>query len=904
MNSDTSAFGNTNEIIAQSKNLFELLDDPSLNEKLRELEYDWTTRGLDPTSPVTDVLRELGYLDEDAPTPRASRLGELFISRLLINFELGEISDRKLGNLSEKYTNFHVLSSGKNSIIIKAEHRFLGSRVVLKLLRPGASKDITKSLRLLARLPRNSAIVLPQDFLRTKVSDVFGKDVELDCLVFPFVEGITFRKFLQHRNHHLNSQIAMSYVRQVAGALRELESLGAYHGDLHDENILIEASSSAGIRFRIVDISFDSMGSLPLETCKDNDVRKFKQLLWRLLAKQRASTPKMSLRKYIGTQNWLKIEKILSEPTNSFKLICSEFKNDDDYSAYLRKKSSFIERAFEAPISFRLQRYEEITDPRVAVELFVPFDQLIKKIKEFGNVYVSGNRGSGKSTYLASLAYLPGANSSVVDHNETFGVYFPCRQGEFRALEGRANWDAELTRELTASILFIKIVRRTIETIASGVTSKELQAPADLHRLREFVSQYVPEPGIISVETELQSELDNLVATAVRVEMDEIASLQNATVGLGPRGPQKLIEFFEILRESFPELASARFHLLFDDAGSPYIPENVQAAINDLILTSNPLFCVKLSAEKLTFEFRSSSGKILEVGQDYLEHDISQILFIGAQGSSGLPSRELEQYFRRIVEQRLLHFRYQSSDITDYLGDRQLSAEQLQDLLANQSRQAHYAGWTTVWNIADRTPRNLLELVSEIFVVSEIKREESPRVASAKAQDRAIRTISDKRLESLSQISGTIEIDGQRISLGRQLFETTTAIGSTFRKYLSDEKNKRRKRQYLAIERNDLAPLKDEADLVLRKLITFGIVDAGRSGYARDDKLRKPFYVLNRIYCPAFSIGYQRDMHLRLSTGKLELLLTRPAQFARFGTKRLQLDQDNPPDLFNYRGLD
>ena len=900
MNTDSSFQSDMNGIIARSADLLTLVSDPAIGARLLELGYDWETGEFDRAAPIVDLLRRHGYVEE-APAGDVTAMGRLFLSRLLIHFDVSSFGDEVMGSLAEKYDSFRIISSGKNSIVAEARHRLLGTRVVLKIVRPGAAADIQHSMRMLSGLHAASAIVAPQDFLEVVAKDALGKTVRLHCLVFPFIEGISFREFLQQTNHYLNSQVAISFARQVGRALAELEELGAYHGDLHDGNILVDQHAKGGLRFRIVDISFGAMGSLPFEVCRNNDLANYKQHIWRLLRAQRASVSNMSIRKYIGTRHYLKIMDVLSPDAASFAAVCRALQDDGRYATYVIAKEAFVTEKFETPVSFRLQRYEEIIDPSVAVELFVPFEQLMEKIRDFGNIYVSGNRGSGKSTYLASLTFFPNAASEVVDFRQTFGVYFPCRQGEFAPLATRDDWSDALDCRLTTGVMVIKIIRRTLEIIAAGVAAKEFREPTQLSALRQLLGQFVPAPGIVSVEADIQTELENLVSTMVRVEMDEVARIRDAFVGPGQREPRILMQFFSSVRDAFPDLSSTRFHLLFDDAGTPYVPSNVQKVINDLMLSSNPLFCVKLSAEKLTFDFTSSNGKALEIGQDYVEHDISQILFIGSAGSGGLARSDLERYFRRIVEQRLIHFQYQSSDISDYLGEQQMSAERLQELLARQERGAYYAGWTTVWNIADRTPRNLLEIVSEIFVVSNIDRRDAPRVAAARDQDRAIRTISEKRLESLSQISGTIIIDGRRVSLGRRLFETTSALGSTFRKYLRAEAEKRRKRQYLAIERNDLAELSPDAETVLRRLITFGVLDAGKSGFARDDVLKKPFYVLNRIYCPAFSIGYQRDAHLRLSKGKLEMLLVSPAEFAKQGTSRLRGGDDRLPDLFDYR---
>ena len=878
----------TNAIISRSASLFELVSRNDIGALLSELNYDWQRNTLNPNAVIARELRNHEFLIQHGAETGVNRLGLLFIGRLLLHFDPALRGTKIFGSLIEKYDEFRVLAAGKNSIVVLARHKVLGSKVVLKLVRPGASEDIAGSMARLSKLRPGTAIVLPIDFIQVQTTDALEKPVTIDCLVFPFAQGITFKQFLVQKNHHLNSQVVISFARQVSEALRELEKIDAYHGDLHEENILVDQYAADGIRFKIVDISFGAMGSLPLEICRNNDLASFKQHLWRILGVQKSFMPMMSLRKYIGTRNYLRIMRVLSPAVMTFADVCQALTSDAEYKDYLGDKQDFITEHFESPVSFRLQRYEEITDQTIAVRLFVPFEALMDKISDFSNIYVSGNRGSGKSTYLASLAYFPHADASVVDAEEIFGIYFPCRQGEFRPLYSRPTWDAETERRTITNVLVTKIVRRTLETLGAGVSAGKLAYPSSLSKLKNFVADFVASPGIVSVEHDIQTELDNFVATMVRVEMEEVARLtrvgQLETVA---RDGRALLEFFEVVRATFGELASTRFHLLFDDAGIPYVPRNVQRNICDLMLTSNSVFCVKLSAEKLTYEFQSSDGKVLENGQDYFEHDISQILFIGP-GPGGLNPDILERYFRRIVEQRLAYFQYKSTTITDYLGDNQLSPDKLLKLLALSRKDAHYCGWTTVWNIADRTPRNLLEIVSEIFSVGNIDNTSPPRLVPKRDQNRAIRTISEKRLDSLSQISGSVVVAGKDVSLGRHLFVTTAAIGSTFRKYLRSEATRQRPRQHLAIERNDIGELTPEAEEILRRLITFGVLDGSRAGYARDDEVKKPFYVLNRIYCPAFAIGYRRDEHLRLSKGKLELLLLDPQRFIREGTKRLR----------------
>jgi|GEM_PF-2843901 len=895
---DLSSSTGSNELIAASRDIFELISDPELPRRLADLDYDWDTNRFDPAADLVPLLVSRGYADENSE--RLTRTGLLFLSRLLLHFSPS--IDNADTSLDEKFAHFELIAAGKNAIVFKAINRFLNTPVVLKIVRPGASTNIRYALLTLSEIPRDTALVLPIDYIDARIKDVLGRELTVSCLVFPFIEGKTLRDFLKQQNHSLNSQVAFVFATQMATALAELERVGAYHGDLHEQNILVDETSPAGLTFRIVDISFDSMGSTPGEICRNNDLIRFKQHIWRILAAQRASLPMLSIRKYLGTRSYIRLSKSLSNTTTSFEDVCRILKSDQEFNAFVSEREHFLNERFSSPISFRLQRYEEITDPIVAAKLFVPFEELMTKIKAFGNIYVSGNRGSGKSTYLAALAFFSETGRALVDFEEIFGIYFPCRQGEFKPLASRPEWAAKLDREIIARLMIVKIVRTTLQAVAAGFASGKLTEPSDVRQLRAFISRFVPAPGIVSVLRDVQSEIDNLVSTMVRVEMAQIAELPQATTQSPEAADFRLLlEFYNLLRGAIPQLSRTQFHLLFDDAGAPYVPRNVQAIMSELMLLSNPLFCLKVSAEKLSFAFCSADNKQLELGQDYLEHDISQVLFIGSDRSN-LRRNVLENYFHRIVQERLQYFGYESADIVDYLGDNQISSKELLSRLANGRKDAYYCGWTTVWNVADRTPRNLLEIVSEIFAAGEIERTTKPHVVPMMEQNRAIRTISEKRLDSLSQISGAIRIMGTEVSLGRKLFEVTTAIGSTFRKYLRSDRDKPFKRQHLAIERNDLGELNSEAERILQSLITFGVLDASKLEYSRDDKARKPIYVLNRIYCPIFGIGYRRDTHLRLSRGKLELLLLAPGEFLTRGTTRLsQLSEGSESNLFTYR---
>jgi hypothetical protein len=75
---------------------------------------------------------------------------------------------------------------------------------------------------------------------------------------------------------------------------------------------------------------------------------------------------------------------------------------------------------------------------------------------------------------------------------------------------------------------------------------------------------------------------------------------------------------------------------------------------------------------------------------------------------------------------------------------------------------------------------------------------------------------------------------------------------------------------------------------VLQLLVRYGVFDDSGQSVAFDDGQKKPIYVFNRVFCPAFAISFRRDAHLRLSTDKFEMYLLDPAKFAKTGTAFLQ----------------
>ena len=896
----SSTIDNINEVIEERSDLVDFLLSDEAEDAFRELNIDWSTGNINDSCTAYSLLEKEGLIEGSL----LSQKGILFLSRLCIDLEE---CFKPGSNISDKYSIKSVIKIGKNSATFLATHKILLNEVVLKAIRPGASTNIIEALRLLSHEDLDSHIVTPVDYLSLDVRDIYDGKLSVHCVIFPYIKGDTLRQFLSSNSRPINAHTVVSFIKQVGVALESLERLDAYHGDLHEDNIIVNCSSSNVLKFNVIDVSYDTMGSLNSSVCHDNDLTFFRQHLWRILSVQQGYLEKMSIRKHLGSKAFGIISNVMSSSVTSFKDIVALIEQNGEHKKYVEAKERFLKDKFSPPSFFKLQRYEEITDPTIAIELFVPFQELMDKVRGFANIFVAGNRGSGKSTYLAALGFFPKATNNYVVFKNTFGVYFPCRMGEFRLLSPELYQNRNFDSSRLKQVLIIKIVRRTLEILAEATEYERLNEPLDYSVLKLSLENITRGNELLNLDRAIVSEIRNFTSTLTRFEMKEIDELYKKSEfeKTEPVISEKdLLNFFQAVRTTYHELANTQFHLLFDDAGQPHLPVEVQNILNDLILSSNPIYCIKFSAEKLTYSLKSTTDKVIENGHDYFEYDISAILFLGA-ATTGLNQAELEKHFRAIVNKRLEHFSYSSDDIVDYLGDDEIKNEQLINSLATGRRNAYYFGWSLVWKIADRTPRNLLELVGEIFAAAEISKTSEPEKISARIQNRAIRIISEKRLHSLNHVSGVARCGGRELSIGRLLFAVTSSLGSVFRIYLRDERGKKRKRQTLAIERNETIPLDPEAQNILDKMITYGVLDDTKLDYARDDRVKKPIYVLNRIFCPAFGISPQRDNHLRLSKVKFEELLLEPSLFLKQGTKKLRVSGESVsviPNLFS--GLD
>jgi tRNA A-37 threonylcarbamoyl transferase component Bud32 len=844
---------------------------------------------------VVELLEKVSGLPtaDHSLTPSGLRL----LGRLQIDLE----SAARSSLLAERFQILDVIGKGSSSVALKAVNKRVGRTVVLKVLRPVRPEPVEAAIEKLGTLDGIPHLVAPIDSYVIDTTSSAEDAVRLYCIVFPFISAITLDEYLRNRAP-VTPFFFEAFIRQVGGVLEELEARAMPHGDLHGANILV-SSEDPSLEFTVIDPS-PGIGEASPYSREMSDFAWFKEHLANALLVLQRHLPSISIQKHFGPRLFAAINRILQADTMAFREVLQLLEVNPRYKQWLREREAFVASKFKQPRPLGLLRWEEIADPAQAVELFEPYPELFRRVRGFGNSLVVGARGSGKSTYLAALAYFPGAKKRLVDLSEVFGVLFSCRQGEFKQISSDfIRFDAK-SRVAVKHVFALKVIRRLLATLALASELGEVTSAGDMKALYEFVRRYMPKDvSIARVSTSPTAAVCNLAAGVVRWEELEIKRLfagfdASTDIARSHLDEASLLEFCELVRDLFPTLSTTQFYFLFDDAGDPNIPREAQHVLNDLVTSSNAVYCVKLSAERYSYDLRDSVGRTLEETHDFTSFDISS-----AYATEGGHNRSaIKQYLAQIMKRRLEYWNYPAIDIAVYLGDQMKPGKEMipvRDLirrLAYGRKSAYYAGWEVVWQLADKTPRSLIELVSEIFAHAGVRPRErgaerpiQASVISAMIQDRGIRAVSSRRLRALEFIPGETTVRGEKTPLGKHLYLCASSFGTVSHRYLTGHrKESGRLDERLAIERNDTSLLHEEARHVLQLLVRYGIFDDSALNVAFDDGQKKPVYVFNRIFCPAFSISFRRDAHLRLSARKFEMYLLQPAQFVEYGTDFLR----------------
>ena len=589
----SSSLDRPNLLLERFKEVLKILSEhPEIVDTLR---VNWSTAHISAAPTVIEAfLRENAFAEGGGINFKATSTGLTLLSKLLVDFS--QFVDRELG---ERYFSEARLAEGSESVTFHGKHKVLGGKVCLKILRPGRVPSAKESLAKLGSIRSTEVLVLPTDVFPLKGFDIHGSEFETLGVVSPFIELPTFAQFVAVEKP-ISPYFILEFIKSIASALDALEQRGLCHGDLHQGNILCGKKPDNSVDIRIIDVT-GSYFATSAFVSYDTDFKAFQAHLRTILMLLPVS--RLSLQKHLGAQTYELIRYILNNPELRFCDVLRVISNNEPHKLYLERKTDFLRTRFQrrGNSELSLLRYEEMIDPRQALELFEPYRELFVDLSAFGNAILYGHRGSGKSSYLASLAYFPGTKKSFVEARQTFGIFFACRQGEFKQFTA-ALLPFDRNIELTIKhILILKIIRKAIGILRDGAEREEVEGAGPARELSRFLAEYVPSGVTLSVTGGIATELQNLHASLLRNEIEEIDYLFDRRIVHHSHRlltEIDLINFFKTVRDRFAEFSATRFFILMDDAGAPNIPTETQRVLNELIRCTNSVFCIKVSDRK------------------------------------------------------------------------------------------------------------------------------------------------------------------------------------------------------------------------------------------------------------------------------------------------------------------
>lgn len=780
------------------------------------------------------------------------------------------------------------LGSGSTSITFKATKEKTDSSVVIKIFKPGILDHVNfgEKIRTIQPLASVSHLVIPQDYGEFKWNKINLKYIEIK-----YIKGDSLGQFLKENRNVDLEETLRNFIKEVAGALKIVQDKGFTHGDLHDNNILmVEDELYKGrsiFHFEVIDfIGINS--NQKFRQYELTDLEYFKENLFKIIRKYATTSSGKIDRKKLKERLFYVYENLVENKYNTF----------DDVIKGLSEKLPEREKfQYEPPFTYLIFETYDVNNP-LWLKRFELESTIYEYFIDFRPLICSGPRGCGKTIYLRSLSFVPKLIKEAEEDQDVknklayfkgiFGIYFACRQGEFKAFSKKCYEFTFETQLFLKHILILKILRRAISLIGEAYSEKVFTSEPKVELILDFLSQYLTKK-LTMTSTSREKPFKELMSTLRNEEgfcIDMIGKKEKYPPRSKLLQENILIEFFQTIKKAVSELLDVKFYVIFDDLSEPQVNLEMQEILNCLIACHNEVYCCKFSTDKYAYTFQDMYGKALQVPHDYTYRDISNV-------------ENYAKYLERIINRQLEIGGY-TKQIKDYLDKLPYSHKELINLLSKREYdKVKYSGWNLIVQLSSWSVRDGL-VICEAILKQYGGREKHNKLKEGK--DKISVSIQDKTIRKYSN-----EVYGYLINIeyvGKEIFDVVRNFGEISRGYLRREitKEKDRKHEVISIERRDNKKLSDEGEDLLRKLIRHSVfIDRGHS-FSREQIGRVEKFTLHRKYTPELKTTYREREHLRLSKDQLEEFLLRPDQFrekllktkksreGKYGEGKYQLD--------------
>ena len=402
-----------------------------------------------------------------------SQEGENFLKPIYSSkYKLEEISGKDI----EGYTIENVLGQGSTSVTFKAIKEKTGKTIVLKIIKPGIMDyiDISSKIKEISPLG-DDYLVVPNDY-----GDFHYQDVQLKFFEMEYVHGKTLSEFLNNEIYFEIEPFLTHFIKEVGGVLDRIQSKGFQHGDLHLNNVMVteDVIHKGKYHFKIIDfIGVNSKAQFKEFEYSDMEYfsKNFLLIVDHILLSSGESKERTLGEKLLQIYN-----KILKNEYISFDQIIKDLSKEYVSTEDIHDK---IEKPFYI---FIFEQYD-ISDPKW-LKIFEPDVDVYEKLKTFNNVIISGPRGCGKTIYLKSLSFIPDLIEKIIkddelkplmekyiNYKEIFGIFFPCRQAEFKVISDKYVTYTPSTELFIKHIFVLKIIKKHFPLLGEDMLSISLR---------------------------------------------------------------------------------------------------------------------------------------------------------------------------------------------------------------------------------------------------------------------------------------------------------------------------------------------------------------------------------------------------------------------------------------------